>query len=91
MAQKDCSEPMSIGIDIGKDISRIVGFGPFGQRVLRKQIKQLYNGGRSIHRKLRKPRQGETSDQELEAEVLAFFDGTRREPKTGPKNLAALA
>ena len=41
MAKKDSDELMSIGIDIGKDISHIVGFDLSGQRVLCEQIKRL--------------------------------------------------
>ena len=41
MAKKTIDEPMSVGIDIGKDTLHIVAFDPHGQLVMRKQIKRL--------------------------------------------------
>lgn len=41
MAKNTIDELMSIGIDIGKDTFHIVAFDPYGQLVMRKQIKRL--------------------------------------------------
>ncbi|WP_409201396.1 hypothetical protein [Leisingera sp. M658] len=41
MAKNDLDEPMSVGIDIGKDVFHLVGFDHDGQLVLRKKIKRL--------------------------------------------------
>ena len=41
MAKEDLDELMSVGIDIGKDVSHLVGFDHHGQLVLRRRIKRL--------------------------------------------------
>lgn len=41
MVNKKIDEPMSVGMDIGKDTFHIVAFDPAGHLVMRKQIKRL--------------------------------------------------
>ena len=41
MAKIKLDELMSVGIDIGKDTFHIVAIDPYGQLVMRKQIKRL--------------------------------------------------